>query len=176
MCPSARVFDRLRVGVCARVRVCVCVCLCVRVRACVCVCVRVRTRISLDTARAWDALRTPWANLLANLGQTWANLCRFGANLPGDGLRRARISRKKWDGRHPVIRAKYPYYNTRRETHPPRKPPINLRGPRGPCRILPQAVLVGLRARARAPPCRARAPAFGSSVGRSSCSLTTSFS
>ena len=63
---------------------------------------------------ALDALRKPWANQWANLGQTWANLCRFGANLPGDGLRRVRILRKKWDGRHPVIRAKYPYYNTKR--------------------------------------------------------------
>ena len=68
----------------------------------------------LNRGPTWANLGQTWANLWANLGQTWANLCNFRANLPGDGLGRARILRKKWDGRHHVIRGKCPYYNTKR--------------------------------------------------------------
>ena len=67
---------------------------------------------------AWGILEVAWANLWANLGQTLANLCVFLANPSGNGLERARILRKKWDGRHRVKSAKCPYYNTNREPRP----------------------------------------------------------
>ena len=80
-----------------------------------CVCLYACAFVCLDALWAWGVLEITWANLWANLGQTLANLCVFLANPSGNGLERARIPRKKWDGRHRVKSGKCPYYNTNRE-------------------------------------------------------------
>ena len=79
-----------------------------------CVCLYACAFVCLDALWAWGVLEITWANLWANLGQTLANLCVFLANPSGNGLERARIPRKKWDGRHRVKSGKCPYYNTNR--------------------------------------------------------------